>query len=135
MPNLKKTIAIFLFGLIKKHIVINGLTLDEATEKEVARRTKFWQKEKDDLAKALQEMHNQNSKHLNLWRDAQAKLDGQPNKKQLFDKYLQELIDSGSLIGQNLTEKQIQIQEHRKIIEDSGISPEQLKTLFSGNKK
>ena len=79
-------------------LTINGDSVDSYIENEAQRRSKHWQEEKDELAKALQAMHQQNSTNLNKARELEAIIAGEPNKKQLFDEYLKQLVESGGVI-------------------------------------
>lgn len=116
MPNFKKAINDFLL----KHIKINGLPVDsyieECAEVEARRRSKHWLDEKNDLAKACQQLNDIIFKRDEEISALKSQISGVPTKQEAFNKHLDSLIESGELQGHNLTPNQVSKQNKQETL-------------------
>lgn len=100
MPNITKILSRFIpafHRLMIKYIKINGLSVDNYIERESQRRSKVWRKKHDEFASAVQQLNDIIFKKDEEIILLKAMLTNTPTKKMIFDKFLQDQIDSGEL--------------------------------------
>jgi len=111
MKNIKTSFNLFLLKFIK----IKGLTVEQHIEAEAQNRSKIWQDEMSTYAKACAKLHD-----IIFLKDEEIaslkfQISGVPTKKQIFDNYLEEQVESGEL-KYSLPEEPLITEEEKEFI-------------------